>query len=300
MYAELEPEEHQSHYFFHHFKMKLYESKKLTRETFIRDQTGKDMKAVDVYSIVLQYFNRAAMQQVGQVKNDQPVQGFSSKHILWMLSMPAIWTDYARQFMREAATNAELENVKLVLESEAGDVFAIDKQLNMRQDMFAGKFPVGHKYILADLGGGTVDICVHEVVEGRNLCELYRATGDCAEGSRVNHAFEQFFVRFVWGSSTRKFQKEISVDVIIANLKEILSACHEDIITSLLLVGGYSESPQCGMSRSEPVYEVQAAVIVEIDLETTHTGYTFMFTSGQPYIYIAMAKRDGTKLPQPR
>ncbi|WAR18036.1 HS12A-like protein [Mya arenaria] len=34
-----------------------------------------------------------------------------------------------------------------------------------------------------------------------------------------------------------------SVDVIIANLKEILSACHEDIITSLLLVGGYSESP---------------------------------------------------------
>ncbi|WAR18035.1 HS12B-like protein [Mya arenaria] len=206
---ELEPEEHQSHYFFHHFKMKLYESKKLTRETFIRDQTGKDMKAVDVYSIVLQYFNRAAMQQVGQVKNDQPVQGFSSKHILWMLSMPAIWTDYARQFMREAATNAELENVKLVLESEAGDVFAIDKQLNMRQDMFAGKFPVGHKYILADLGGGTVDICVHEVVEGRNLCELYRATGDCAEGSRVNHAFEQFFVRFVWGSSTRKFQKEM-------------------------------------------------------------------------------------------
>ncbi|WAR17975.1 HS12A-like protein, partial [Mya arenaria] len=166
------------------FPMKLYESKKLTRETFILDQTGKDMKAVDVYSIVLQYFNRAVMQQVGQVKNDQPVQGFSSKHILWMLSMPAIWTEYARKFMREAATNAGLENFTLVLEPEAGALFAIDKPLYMREVKSAEKFPVGHKYILADLGGGTVDICVHEIVKGRNLCELYRATGDYAGGSR--------------------------------------------------------------------------------------------------------------------
>ncbi|WAR18078.1 HS12A-like protein [Mya arenaria] len=322
-YAELEPEEHQSHYFFHLFKMKLYESKKLTRETFILDQTGKDMKAVDVYSIVLQYFNRAVMQQVGQVKNDQPVQGFSSKHILWMLSMPAIWTEYARKFMREAATNAGLENFTLVLEPEAGALFAIDKPLYMREVKSAEKFPVGHKYILADLGGGTVDICVHEIVKGRNLCELYRATGDYAGGSRVNLEFEQFFVRLFGAPALENFRRncthsyqefiqnierkkctftqntekvtlildsdyvalvendngetiedmisgsryrdrvhykkagrrlivyrdvvkeffDSSVDVIIANLKEIMSACHEDIMTSLLLVGGYSESP---------------------------------------------------------
>ncbi|WAQ97766.1 SPTCS-like protein [Mya arenaria] len=46
-YSELEPVEHQSYFLFHHFKMKLYESKKLTRETIVQDQTGKELKAMD-------------------------------------------------------------------------------------------------------------------------------------------------------------------------------------------------------------------------------------------------------------
>ncbi|XP_052762368.1 heat shock 70 kDa protein 12A-like [Mya arenaria] len=322
-YAELEPDEHHSHFFFHHFKMKLYECKKLTRETSILDQSGKEMKAMDVYSIVLQHFNKRIMQHVNEVKFYQTNEGFSSKHILWMLSIPAIWTDSARQFMREAATNAGLENVRLVLEPEAGALFAIDKPLYMREDKFAGKFPVGHKYILADLGGGTIDICVHEILAGRKLCELYRATGDYAGGSRVNHEFEQFFVSVFGAPALADFRRNFaqsyqefiqcierkkcmfsqstdkitlildsdyvslvendngetiekiisgsqykylvqyrkagrrltllnvvvkhffdsSVDVIIEKLKEILSSCPLDNITTLLLVGGYSESP---------------------------------------------------------
>ena len=89
MYTELEPEEHQSHYFFHHFKMKMYESKKLTRETSILDQTGKEMKAMDVYGIVLQHFNSRVMQHVGQVKSDEinqempanPLDAVNTRHM---------------------------------------------------------------------------------------------------------------------------------------------------------------------------------------------------------------------------
>ncbi|WAR07808.1 HS12A-like protein [Mya arenaria] len=322
-YTELEPEEHKSHYFFHHFKMKLYESKKLTRETTLQDQTGKEMKAIDVYSIVLQYFHKRCMEHVVHVKSDQNIQGLSSKQILWMLSIPAIWTDSARQFMREAATNGGIENVRLVLEPEAGALFAIEKPLKLREDKSIEKFPVGHKYILADLGGGTIDICVHEILESRKLCELYRATGDYAGGCRVNHEFEQFFIRLFGAPALDEFRREFahtyqdlvtsierkkctfshrtdkvlltldydyvtlverengetveemikgsmysdlvqyrntgrrltlnhsvakkffdsSVDIIIGKLEEILFACSQDNIKSLLLVGGYSESP---------------------------------------------------------
>ncbi|XP_052762163.1 heat shock 70 kDa protein 12A-like [Mya arenaria] len=321
-YTELEPEEHQSYYFFHHFKMKLYESKNLTRETTLNDQTGKDIKAMDVYIIVLKYFKRRVMEHVGQVKSDETSHGLSSRQIMWMLSIPAIWTDAVRQFMREAAKNAELENLRLVLEPEAGALFAIDKQLNLREDKSLEKFPVGHKYILADLGGGTIDICVHEILERRTLCELYRATGDYAGGSRVNHEFEQFFVRLFGSLAFDVFRIEYahayqefitlierkkcafslstdkvvfvldydfvtlaekdndetieemisgsrykdnvqyrktgrrltlnhsvvkeffdsSVDIITEKVKEILSACSLDNVTSLLLVGGFSES----------------------------------------------------------
>ncbi|WAR17354.1 HS12A-like protein [Mya arenaria] len=271
-YTELEPEEHQSYYYFHHFKMKLYESKKLARETTLQDQTGKEMKAMDVYRIALQYF----------------------------------------------------------------------KQRVMSHDKSTEKFPVGHKYILADLGGGTVDICVHEILESRILRELYRATGGYAGGSRVNHEFERFFIRlfggpafdelrtklthtyqeFIKSVETKKLtfsqctekltilldydyvtlvetenresiQKMISesrykdlvqykkasrrlilnylvvkeffdssVDVIIETLKEILSACHQDNITSLLLVGGYSESPYV-RERIQQEFPVLTTVVVE-------------------------------------
>ncbi|XP_052782472.1 heat shock 70 kDa protein 12A-like [Mya arenaria] len=341
-YAELEPEEHQSHYFFNHFKKKLYESKKLTRETSLQDHTGKEMKAMDVYSIVFEYFHRRAMEHVGQVKCYQTSQGFSSKHILWMLSIPAIWTDSARQFMRETATNAGMKNVRLVLEPEAGALYAIDKPLNVREDMSNERFAVGHKYILADLGGGTIDICSHEILDSRKLCELYRATGDYAGGSRVNHEFEKFLVRLFGAPALDEFRTKFthsyqdfiqtvetkkcmfscstdkttlpldydfvtlvekdneeaidemvkgsrykdlvqykitgrrlilnhsvvkeffdsSVDIIIEKLKEILSACPQDNITSLLLVGGYSESPYV-RERIQQNFPQLTTVIVE-------------------------------------
>ncbi|WAR17353.1 HS12A-like protein [Mya arenaria] len=341
-YTELEPEEHQSYYFFYHFKMKLYNSEKLTRETTLQDQTGKEIKAMDVYKIVLQYFKQRVMAHVGQVKSNETIYGFSSKQILWMLSIPAIWTDSARQFMREAAKNAELENVRLVLEPEAGALFAIDKPLKLREDKSTEKFPVGHKYILADLGGGTIDICVHEILGSRTLCELYRATGDYAGSSRVNHEFEQFFVRLFGAPALDELRTKLahsyhefissierkkcafshcsdkvvlpldydfvtlvendngeiiedmikssrykdlvqyrktgrrltlnnsvvkgffdsSVDVIIDNLKEILFACAQDNITSLLLVGGYSESPYV-RERIQQEFPQLITVIVE-------------------------------------
>ncbi|XP_052799598.1 heat shock 70 kDa protein 12A-like [Mya arenaria] len=341
-YAELEPEEHQSYYYFQHFKMKLYESEKLTRGTSLQDRTGKIMKAMDVYSIVLQYFHRKILNHVGQVKSDSAIQGFSSKQILWMLAIPAIWADSSRQFMREAATNGGMANVRLVLEPEAGALFAIDKPLKLREVKSTEKFPVGHKYILADLGGGTIDICVHEILDGRRLCELYRATGEYAGGSRVNHEFEQFFVslfgapafnefRMKFTHSFQDFIKSVetkkctfshstdkvtlpldydfvtlvendngetieemiqgsrykdlvqyrntgrrltlnqsvvkeffdtSVAIIIEKLKEILSACPQDNITSLLLVGGYSESPYV-RERLQQEFPQLTTVIVE-------------------------------------
>ncbi|WAR17626.1 LOW QUALITY PROTEIN: HS12A-like protein, partial [Mya arenaria] len=206
-YADLEADGHKSHYFFHHFKMKLYEGKKLSRETTLLDQTGKEMKAMDVYIVVLQYFHTKVMEHVGQVKSDQGIQNKPSKLILWMLSIPAIWTDSARQFMREAATNGGMENVRLVLEPEAGALFAIDKPLKLREDWSTEKFPVGHKYILADLGGGTIDICVHEILDEDSV---NRATGEYAGGSKVNFEIEQFFVSLFGAPALDEFRTKFT------------------------------------------------------------------------------------------
>ena len=43
--------------------------------------------------------------------------------------------------------------------------------------------------------GGTVDITVHEVVDGKNLKELNSASGGAWGGTRVDEAFTEFLIK---------------------------------------------------------------------------------------------------------
>lgn len=43
---------------------------------------------------------------------------------------------------------------------------------------------VGDKYIVADCGGGTVDLTVHQIEQPQGtLKELYKASGECRSGA---------------------------------------------------------------------------------------------------------------------
>jgi hypothetical protein len=47
--------------------------------------------------------------------------------------------------------------------------------------------------------GGTADITVHEKLEGTNLKELCKASGDACGGTSVDNAFFQTFVKILGG-----------------------------------------------------------------------------------------------------
>ncbi len=51
--------------------------------------------------------------------------------------------------------------------------------------------PEGTRYIVADCGGGTVDVTVHELTQLRNLQELYKASGGTWGSMGVDCQFEQ-------------------------------------------------------------------------------------------------------------
>ncbi|XP_060590164.1 heat shock 70 kDa protein 12B-like isoform X2 [Ruditapes philippinarum] len=53
-------------------------------------------------------------------------------------------------------------------------------------------FPEGQKYMVVDLGGGTADISVHEILPGRNLREIKRADGGAFGGNLIDDAFLRF------------------------------------------------------------------------------------------------------------
>lgn len=73
---------------------------KLHRYTQLEDIGGKKMKAVDVFAFSIRYLK----DDLFETLNDA-VSGLQNKDIQWVVTVPAIWDDDAKQFMREAAEN---------------------------------------------------------------------------------------------------------------------------------------------------------------------------------------------------
>ena len=55
---------------------------------------------------------------------------------------------------------------------------------------YAAEFSFGMRYLVADCGGGTVDLTVHELDEGGKLKELYKATGGAWGSMGIDCQFE--------------------------------------------------------------------------------------------------------------
>ncbi|WAR12107.1 HS12B-like protein [Mya arenaria] len=92
------------------------------------------------------------------------------------------------------------EDIKLVLEPEAASLYC-NINTSCKIVKFDGKvglesFPVGHRYIVADLGGGTADLAVHEILDDHNLREIARSDGDAYGGVLVDNALQEFLSEF--------------------------------------------------------------------------------------------------------
>ncbi|WAR09736.1 HS12A-like protein [Mya arenaria] len=169
----------------------------------IKDTLKKEIDAQQLFSLAFKYFRDLAVETV-----DLSTHGLNEKYIQWMIGIPAVWSDTAKHFMRQAAKDAGMrpENLRLVLEPEAASLFC-EEHAVVASGNTLDRLPVGHKYILADLGGGTADICVHEIMSAGRLRELYRATGGDFGGNTVNKEFEIFISNVVGCGVWKEFKK---------------------------------------------------------------------------------------------
>ncbi|XP_045158389.2 heat shock 70 kDa protein 12A-like [Mercenaria mercenaria] len=200
---------HRTWFYFEWYKTVLHKTENLTRDLEVFDSQGRPISGMLLFGMVIQYMKRQAENQIVQA-----LVGIQIEKIKWVLTVPAIWSDSAKQFMREAAYRAgiDAENLKLVLEPEAAAAHCLNKPMCVVVKQSGGtqyeKFHPGQKYILADLGGGTVDICIHEVIEGDKVREIHRAIGDITGGNDVNISFEQLFVKLFGAPTWMKFKTE--------------------------------------------------------------------------------------------
>ncbi|XP_032424337.1 heat shock 70 kDa protein 12A-like [Xiphophorus hellerii] len=206
-------------FFFDCFKMSLY-SKKVTTDLTIKAANRREMKALKVFAEALRFLKDDALKTIQQNTEGKK---FTASDFTWVLTVPAIWDHAAKQFMREAATQAGIvtygteNNLVLCLEPEAASVYC--KKLPLegfiaenRGESKLDQSP-GTQYIVVDCGGGTIDITVHEVLEGGFLKELHKASGNDMGGQTVERKFKEFlrdtFSPEIWDEYEEKYPSEV-------------------------------------------------------------------------------------------
>ncbi|KAH7283572.1 hypothetical protein KP509_34G014100 [Ceratopteris richardii] len=104
----------------------------------------------------------------GAMRND-----LSKKDVQWCLTVPAIWDEKAKQLMRCYAEKAGMiqgpdspkgvpaspRPLHIILEPEAASAYCQD---SMNESL---AFKTGDRILIADVGGGTIDLVVHEILE---------------------------------------------------------------------------------------------------------------------------------------
>uniref|UniRef100_A0A8D1F1D1 Heat shock 70 kDa protein 12A n=1 Tax=Sus scrofa TaxID=9823 RepID=A0A8D1F1D1_PIG len=190
-YHDLDPNEAKQWLYLEKFKMKLHTTGDLTMDTDLTAANGKKVKALEIFAYALQYFKEQALKEL----SDQAGSEFENSDVRWVITVPAIWKQPAKQFMRQAAYQAGLaspenaEQLIIALEPEAASIYC--RKLRLHQ-----MIELSDKYVVVDSGGGTVDLTVHQIrlPEG-HLKELYKATGGPYGSLGVDYEFEKLLCK---------------------------------------------------------------------------------------------------------
>ncbi|XP_063411922.1 heat shock 70 kDa protein 12A-like isoform X2 [Mytilus trossulus] len=184
---EKTPDEAHKWYYFSRFKMQLYNNMTLKKSMTIKDITGNnELKAVEVFAFCIEYIWNTLFRRA-----KEQITNLNEEDIHWVLTVPAIWSENARQFMIEAAKKAGIdgERLTLALEPEAAAFCCKSDETQRRASRPVGNigsFDTGARFLVVDLGGGTVDITSNEIMESGQLKEIHSASGGPWGGNTIN------------------------------------------------------------------------------------------------------------------
>ncbi|XP_056004991.1 heat shock 70 kDa protein 12A-like isoform X2 [Ostrea edulis] len=220
MYGKMTEEERKDNYYFHRFKMMLYDKDgklKLTRRTILKDMKNKEMLAIDIFTHSIRYLKDHFEKNLE--KRDLKKHFMShdeSISIMWVLTVPAIWDEPAKQFMQEAAEKAGIPRASLLLclEPEAAAIYCKWLHIEKGNNECLDAMKPGRRFIVLDAGGGTIDMAIQEVREDGKLQEIGRVQGGDWGGIYVDGEFKQLLEEIVSKPIFEGFRAKYTGDYI--------------------------------------------------------------------------------------
>ena len=168
-------------------------------QTNVKSIDGREMPLMTVISESLKFISKKALQKL----EEQIGKGVQSNKIRWVLTVPALWSEEHKLFMRKAAVEAGIIDhsnspyLLLCLEPEGASIQCREDA----EDSLKEKMVKDSVVLVLDCGGGTVDITVHKMTSNPDenfLCEeILPSSGGCEWGSKfVDKYFEEFLKDF--------------------------------------------------------------------------------------------------------
>lgn len=168
--------------------------------------TGKhEVPLLDVMAASLRHFKDDMLEFLSSTAGIQ----ITTKDISWVLTVPAVYDDFAKNFMRNASYKAGMidsvgsGNLKICLEPEAACLQVATCDHPLQSDA------VGKHTMVVDCGGGTVDITMHTVVsvDPLRLMEVLAPDGGPWGSVNVDMAFERWLESFLGDVLTTKIKQ---------------------------------------------------------------------------------------------
>jgi hypothetical protein len=149
---------------------------------------GVRFQLIDLVASYLRELARMALDELDQAGT----KTLRRSAVRWVITVPAIWEDWDKRFMRDAARRAGLigegededRRLVLALEPEAAALYCVYKDREQNKS----ELVPGRRYMVADAGGGTVDLTSYEVT-AEGLCELAPGSGDVCGSTTIDEKY---------------------------------------------------------------------------------------------------------------
>lgn len=204
-YKELEKNsDHRDYYYFRKNEMALY-NQQISENVLIDDGLGKSLSAIEVFSLAINYLAKSMRELLDTLMKKVLLKS----DIQWVLTVPAIWSEVAKQFKREAAEDVEIdrENLQIVFEPEAALVYLKFIPSMSDEDLAITMMTSGTQYLILDAGRSTVDVTVHELHVNGSFKEIHKTSGGILGEILVINALKDCFNEIVGANVYERFDK---------------------------------------------------------------------------------------------
>lgn len=191
------------------FKMELYKAS--TPDPDVQSMGNRG--SLPLSRILMESLNYMKNITINHLKDTTVLMSGNPSDVSWVLTLPAIWSQYAKAMMRKAAFQAGLipqensDRLMLVLEPECA---AIASQM----------WGLGTRFLIADCGGGTLDITSHEVVQPfpLKLKEIGLPSGGPFGAKEVDRKFFEFISSFLGADKYYQLEKDHATELFELSL----------------------------------------------------------------------------------